>query len=87
MSILQLFSRNRTSLAQLRIAHHASDTPTARLIAEIRGLEETLLGNHRQYARLLRCAAVLGIEPPVATPAEIVAGAEAAFEAEPLGCS
>jgi hypothetical protein len=85
MTVEPLFSRNQALLAQLRMTKHASDTPAERLISQLRGLEETLLANHRRYARLLRSAAELSLEPPVAKPAEIVARAEAAVEAEPPG--
>jgi len=85
MTVEPLFSPNQAILAQLRLARQASDTPAERLISQLRGLEETLLSDHRRYARLLRSAAELGLEPPAAMPAQIVARAEAAVMAEPPG--
>ena len=60
MTVEPLFSPNQAILAQLRLARQASDTPAERLISQLRGLEETLLSDHRRYARLLRSAAELG---------------------------
>jgi hypothetical protein len=85
MTVEPLFSPNQAILAQLRLARQASDTPAERLISQLRGLEETLLSDHRRYARLLRSAAKLGLESPAAMPAQIVARAEAAVMAEPPG--
>lgn len=68
-------SRNQAILDELR-AKLAADTPEARLLSELRGLEETLLGNHRTYVRLWEAADQLGITPPVRTAAQIVAEAD-----------
>lgn len=70
MTVEPLFSPNQAILAQLRLARQASDTPAERLISQLRGLEETLLSDHRRYARLLRSAAELGLKPPAAMPAD-----------------
>jgi hypothetical protein len=64
-------SRNREILARLQARLKAADTPETRLVNELRGLEETLLGNHRRYARLWEDAERLGLKPPLPTPSEI----------------
>jgi len=73
-------SRNQQLLAQIQADAKVADTPEARLLSEIRGMEETLLGNHRQYARLWNAAEQLGIKPSVAMPGEILAKAYATLE-------
>ena len=69
-------TRNQQLLAQIRADAHAADTPEARLLNELRGMEETLLGNHRRYARLREEADQLGISPPIRTASQIVAEAD-----------
>jgi hypothetical protein len=69
-------SRNQELLAQIQAQAKAADTPENRLLNELRGMEETLLGNHRQYVRLWEAAAQLGITPPVRTASQIVAEAD-----------
>src|SRR5687768_12397219 len=66
-------SRDQEILARLHAQLKAADTPEARLLSELRGLEETLLGNQWRYARLWEAAEQLGIEPRLPTPAEIIA--------------
>ena len=65
-------TRNQEILDRLRAEQEAADTPQARLLSELRGMEETLLGNHRQYERLWEAAEQLGIRPPVRTAEQIV---------------
>jgi hypothetical protein len=72
-------SRNQEILAELQAKQQALDTPKARLLNELRGMEETLLAGHRRYARLWEAADQLGINPPVRTPSQILAEAEGMF--------
>jgi hypothetical protein len=65
-------TRNQELLAQLQAQAKAADTSQARLLNELRGMEATLLANHRQYVRLWDAARQHGIDPPVATAAEII---------------
>jgi hypothetical protein len=39
---------NREILDRIEAMAAAADTPEARLLSELRGMEETLLGNHRK---------------------------------------
>lgn len=72
-------TRNQEILAQIQAQAKVADTPEARLLNELRGMEETLLGKHRQYARLWEAADRLGINPPVRTGWQILADAEGMF--------
>jgi hypothetical protein len=69
-------TRNQELLAQIQAAAEAADTPEARLLSELRGMEETLLAKHREYVRLWEAADQLGIRPPVRTASQIVAEAD-----------
>jgi hypothetical protein len=76
-------SRNQEILARIQTDAKAQDTPEAKLLSELRGMEETLLANHRQYVRLWEAADQLGITPPVRTASQIVAEADGLPEGTP----
>jgi hypothetical protein len=64
-------TRNQEILDRF-LAEQKAATPQARLLNELRAMEETLMGNHRQYERLWEAAEQLGIRPPVRTAGQIV---------------
>jgi hypothetical protein len=70
---------NQEILDRIKAMAEAADTREARLLSELRGMEETLLANHRKYARLWEAAEQLGIVPPVRTAERIVADADPMF--------
>jgi hypothetical protein len=77
-------SHNQEILARLQAMQEAYETPEARLVSELRGMEETLLANHRQYVRLWEAADRLGITPPVRTAEQIVREADVPQGLSPL---
>jgi hypothetical protein len=70
---------NQEILARIQARAQAADTPEARLLTEMRAMEETLFANHRRYVRMWEAADQLGILPPVRTAKQIVADADPMF--------
>jgi hypothetical protein len=72
-------TRNQKLLAEIRAKAELANTPEARLLNELRSMEETLLANHRQYGRLWEAADQLGIDPAVRTSSQLAAAADGMF--------